>query len=56
MELTLVIDLPTLEEIIEAHSFKDTLTNNYLLSKQYINYIEKKVVVLHKRGKLVFIC
>lgn len=42
MELTLVIDPHSLEEIIEAHSFKDTLTNNYLLSKQYSNYIEEK--------------
>ena len=42
MKLTAVNDILVLEKIIDEHSLKGTLTNNYILSKEVNKYIEDK--------------
>ena len=42
MNLYVVNNINFLEKIIEEYSFKDTLTNNYILFQDLKNYIEKK--------------
>ena len=42
MQLKIIKSLDKLETIIEEHSSKDSLTNNYILSHDFKHYIEKK--------------
>jgi len=55
MKLTEVNNIITLDKIIVEHTFKGTLTNNYLLSKDYTKYIDERKLWFWKANSNLYL-
>ena len=55
MKLTAVNNIDLLEKIIDEHTFKGTLSNNYILSQEFNKYVEQKNILYWKGNSNLYL-
>ena len=55
MKLTAVTNMVLLESIIEDHTLKETLSNNYILSNEFAKYIEDKNIFYYESNSNLYL-